>query len=160
LIVGDSFQPLVVTGGDATPPSAATPAAAATVHLFEYGFELPATLASGRQVWEVTNAGREPHELLLAWSPEPITREQAMELLLAESQDATPSGGGPSGREILGIGGLGWLTPGATAWAEVELQPGTYVVLCYVFDPETGMPHAAKGMVDVFTVGGASSPTP
>jgi hypothetical protein len=160
LIVGDSFQPLVVTDGTATPAAAPAPAAAATVRLFEYGFDLPAALSPGRQVWAVTNAGREPHELLLARSPAPLTREQAMELVLAESQDATPSGGGPSGREVLGVGGLGWLSPGASAWAEVELEPGTYVVLCYVFDPATGMPHAAMGMVDVFTVGEAGTPTP
>ena len=48
---------------------------------------------------------------------------------------------------------MGWLSPGETAWTEVDLAPGTYVALCFVFDPATGMPHAAMGMVAVFTVG-------
>jgi hypothetical protein len=65
LIVGDSFQPFVVTDGEATPSAAPVPVPAATVRLFEYGFELPATLAPGRQIWAVTNGGREPHEFLL-----------------------------------------------------------------------------------------------
>jgi hypothetical protein len=159
LIVGDSFQSLLVTGDAATPSAASEPPATATVSLFEYGFDLPDTLASGRQVWAVTNAGREPHELLLARSPSPMTREQVMELVMAESQDATPTGGGPSGRDILGVGGVGWLSPGTTAWAEVNLEPGTYIVLCFVPDPETFTPHVAMGMVDVFTVGEAATPT-
>jgi hypothetical protein len=78
-----------------------------------------------------------------------------MELvMMAESQDATPTGGGPSAREILGVGGIGWLSPGQTAWTEIVLQPGTYVVVCYVFDPATGLLHIQMGMVDVFTVAG------
>ncbi|MFL5759760.1 MAG: hypothetical protein ACJ789_08475 [Thermomicrobiales bacterium] len=160
LIVGDSFQPFAVTGSAATPGATPEPPATATAHLFEYGFDLPKTLAPGRQIWAVINAGRVPHELLLARSPAPLTQEQALELVMAESQDATPTGGGPSGRDILGVGGIGWLTPGTTGWAEVDLQPGTYVVLCFVPDRETFTPHAAMGMVDVFTVGEAATSTP
>jgi len=160
IVVGDSFQPFTVTAGSATPATSEDPPAMTTVHLFEYGFDLPDTLSPGRQIWKVTNAGRVPHELLLARSPAPITAEQALELVLAESQDATPTGGGPSGRDILGVGGIGWLTPGATGWTEVDLQPGTYVALCFVPDQKTFTPHAAMGMVDVFTVGEAGTPTP
>ena len=160
LIVGDSFQRFVVTDGNATPSAAPVPVPTGSVRLFEYGFELPETVVPGRQIWAVTNAGTVPHEFLLAWSPAPITREQVLELMMAESQDATPTGGGPSGQDILGVGGMGWLTPGVTAWAEVDLEPGTYIALCFVFDPETGQPHVANGMVDVFTVGEAATPMP
>jgi hypothetical protein len=160
LIVGDSFQPFVVTDGSATPSAAPAPLADVTVRLFEYGFELPEMVAPGRHIWEITNAGTMPHEFLLARSPAPITREQVLELVMTESQDATPTGGGPSGRDILGVGGLGWLTPGASAWTEVDLELGTYVVLCFVFDPATGQPHVANGMVDVFTVGDSATPIP
>jgi hypothetical protein len=55
---------------------------------------------------------------------------------------------------------MGWLTPGTTAWIEVDLEPGTYFALCYVFDPNTGQPHVAMGMVDVFSVGEAATSTP
>jgi hypothetical protein len=50
------------------------------------------------------------------------------------------------------VGGMGQLSPGLTAWTELDLAPGTYVAVCFVFDPATGMPHAVLGMVDVFTV--------
>jgi hypothetical protein len=152
VIVSDSFQPFVVTANDASPTMMPEPAADGTVRLFEYGFQFPDALTPGRQVWTVTNAGREPHELILVRSPEPITREQALELIMAESQDATPTGGGPSAREFVAVGGMGWLSPGQTAWTEVDLEPGTYVVLCYAVGPDLE-PHVLKGMVDVLTVG-------
>ena len=72
----------------------------------------------------------------------------------SEDENATPVGGGPSFAELTPAGGLGWLSPGQTAWTEVDLEPGTYVALCFVFDPATGMPHAAMGMVAVVTVSG------
>jgi hypothetical protein len=164
IVLGDTVQQFDVVGETATPgvtPEAAAPAADGTVRLFEFNFQFPDTLAAGRQTWAVTNAGREPHELLLARSPLPVTTEQVMELLAGESEEATPTGGGPSFADFEPVGGMGWLSPGLTAWTEVDLAPGTYVALCFVYDPETGLPHVAMGMVAVFTVGdGAATPAP
>ena len=163
LIVEDTFQPFVVVGDAATPAAGADPAVDGTVRLFDFNFELPDALAPGRQVWAVTNTGPQPHELLLVRSPMPVEAEQVVGLLTNEGEDeeATPTGGGPSFADLEPVGGMGWLSPGATAWAEVDLEPGTYVALCFVPDPATGMPHAAMGMVAVFTVGeGAGTPAP
>ena len=71
-----------------------------TVRLFDFNFEFPDTVAAGRQIWEVTNTGEQPHELLLARSPEPVTAEQVMELMAGESEEATPTGGGPVVRRL------------------------------------------------------------
>jgi hypothetical protein len=156
IVLSDTVQQFEVVG-DAATPSATLEAEDSivdgTVRLFEFNFQFPDTLVAGRQLWAVTNAGREPHELLLARSPQPVTTEQVMELLAGESEDATPTGGGPSFADFEPVGGLGWLSPGLTAWTEVDLTPGTYVALCFVYDPETGLPHVAMGMVAVFTVG-------
>lgn len=93
-----------------------------------------------------------PHELLLARSSVPVTAEQIIELFSTEDDTATPVGGGPSYADIEPAGGIGWLSPGATAWTEVDLEPGNYAAVCFVFDPETGMPHIMLGMVDVFII--------
>jgi hypothetical protein len=108
----------------------------------------------------VENTGQQPHELLLARSSEPVTAEQVLAMLTSEGDDegATPVDGGPTFADLTPAGGLGWLSPGQVAWTELDLQPGTYVALCFVFDPQTGMPHAMMGMVDVFTVGEAATP--
>ncbi len=155
LVLGDSVQQFEVVGEAATPmatPEADVPVVDGTVRLFDFNFEFPETVVAGQQLLEVTNTGEQPHELLLARSPEPVTTEQVLELMADESEEATPTGGGPSFADFEPVGGMGWLSPGVTAWAEVNLTPGTYVALCFVFDPETGMPHVAMGMVAAFTV--------
>lgn len=147
-VLDNSAFPFRVVESDATPVASGDPASDGTVRLFEMGFELPEPVEPGRQVLEVVNDGAAPHELLLVRSPEPVTPEEALALIEGE---------GPS--DLVPVGGMGWLSPGATAWTEVDLEPGHYIALCFVFDPGTGMPHAMMGMVDVFTVGeGGATP--
>lgn len=164
VVLGDTVQPFEVMGDAATPlatPEADVPIVDGTVRLFDFNFEFPDAIGPGRQLWAVTNTGEQPHELLLARSPEPVTTEQVLELMASESEEATPTGGGPSFGDLEPVGGMGWLSPGMTAWTEVDLTPGTYVALCFVFDPETGLPHVAMGMVAVFTVAeSAATPVP
>jgi hypothetical protein len=159
LVVDDFLQPFVVLpaqGDGGTPAAAADPPSDGTVSLFEYGFKLPTAVTPGRHVWQVLNAGREPHELQLAKVPAGTTAAQVVALLTSGSEDenATPVGGGPSASESIPVGGMGQLSPGLSAWTEVDLESGTYVALCFVFDQATGMLHAALGMVAVFTVTG------
>jgi hypothetical protein len=164
LVLSDTVQPFEVVGNVATPGAtseAEGPKVDGTVRLFDFNFEVPDTIGAGRQLWAVTNTGEQPHELLLARSPEPVTAEQVMELMASPLEEATPTGGGPSFDDFEPVGGIGWLSPGVTAWTEVDLVPGTYGALCFVFDPETGMPHVAMGMVGVFTVSeGTATPVP
>ena len=48
------------------------------------------------------------------------------------------------------------LSAGRTAWMAFDLQPGYYVAICFIPDKQTHEPHAALGMVSVFTVGGGA----
>ncbi len=160
LVLHDSAVVLEVVSTDATPDASQDPPADGVVSLFEMGFEFPDSIAPGRQVWEVRNDGELPHELLLIQSSVPVTPEQIIDLFMNDSGDenATPVGGGPSFADIEPAGGVGWLSPGSSTWTEVDLQPGTYAAVCFVFDPETGMPHLMLGMADVFTVGEGGTP--
>jgi hypothetical protein len=153
VIVGDTFQPFVVTAATAGTPMAAAVPSDAKVSLIDFSFNFPTDLAVGRQVWEVMNTGSQPHEILLAKSSVPITAEQVI-ALFSEEQGATPAAGGPTMEDIEPVGGIGWLTPGATGWTEVALEPGYYIALCFVPDPTTFTPHALTGMVTVFQVTG------
>ena len=49
-------------------------------------------------------------------------------------------------------GGAGALSPGGREWFTLHLAPGRYVAFCMVPDDQTGIPHAATGMVKGFTV--------
>jgi len=50
------------------------------------------------------------------------------------------------------------LSMGKTGWVPVTLEPGTYIVVCFVPDIESGMPHAFEGMYEVLTVGDEGTP--
>lgn len=48
--------------------------------------------------------------------------------------------------------GLDVLSPGRPARLTYQLPPGTYVLLCFIADDRTGMPHAFMGMHKVVTL--------
>ena len=158
---GPEVLTLTVTG-EAEP--GAEPPADAAVELRDFDFALPAQLSAGRQIWGVTNVGQQPHHVILLRAPVPVTEAQVMELLALEfgmaGEGATPSPGLPNPEEFEEAGFVGVLSAGRSAWVEVDLAPGSYVALCFVPDRETGMPHAAMGMVGVFTVGDGGTATP
>ncbi|MGH2586640.1 MAG: hypothetical protein ACRDJE_17130 [Dehalococcoidia bacterium] len=44
------------------------------------------------------------------------------------------------------------LTPGETTWTTLNFTPGSYAMLCFIEDSETGAEHVELGMVQEFTV--------
>jgi hypothetical protein len=61
------------------------------------------------------------------------------------------TGGGPPPYDDMG--GAGAVNPGGgQEWFTLHLRPGGYIAFCLVPDDETGLPHAAMGMVQAFTV--------
>jgi hypothetical protein len=149
----DLLTVLPPSGGAATPTAATEPAADVDVQMFEYDFRIPTTIPAGDHVVKVSNVGREAHEFVLSKSSAPVTKEQVMALVMGGDSAATPTGGGPSLNDLGAgeIAGFGTLSPGLTGWTELTLTPGTYVAFCFVPGPN-GTPHAAMGMVQVFTV--------
>lgn len=60
--------------------------------------------------------------------------------------------GGPSGPPPFTVsGGFGAELPGNGGWLRANVEPGNYVAFCLVPDDQTGLPHAAMGMVVGFT---------
>ncbi|SMB82905.1 hypothetical protein [Deinococcus hopiensis] len=134
-----SFQ--VTTGAAQAQP----PKADLKVKLVDYGFELPKGVAitEGPQVWEVTNAGPEGHEMLVFR----IAPGKTMADVAAYMQK--PEGPMP----IIPAGGAQAVTKGRTSYAHLNLAPGDYILLCGVPSPShQGAPHAALGMIRPFKV--------
>ena len=158
--------PLTVTGGEASPEAMAEPAADVTIREVKagdgYAFELEGTLAPGPQAVKVVNDSDQPHFFILIKSPGPITRDQALALLtLDPSTGATPPPGAPNPEEFVEVSGTGTQSAGTTQWIATNLEPGYYVIVCFVQDPTKDyIPHAFEGMVDVYTVGDVGTPTP
>jgi hypothetical protein len=161
----DAPQPpvaLTVTGeAGATPAAGAEPAADVTVTMFEYDFKLEGTLTPGSHVLAVTNVGAQPHEMFMASAPEAVTEDQIAQILDLEMQGATPApeSGIPNPETFLPVASMTPLSMGKTGWVPVNLEAGTYILVCFVPDIASGMPHAFEGMYEVFTVGDDGTPT-
>jgi hypothetical protein len=156
---------MTVTGEAATPAAAAEPAAGATVTMFEYGFTVDGQLVPGPQLLKVANVGAQPHFMILVQPNEPVTKEKVSMLLEAEmagtpTADAAAAAGVSNPDEWGFAEYAGTISMGATEWIAADLEAGTYILVCFVPDIESGMPHAYLGMVDVVTVGDGGTPTP
>ena len=146
---------LRVTGeAGATPAAGAEPAADVTVTMFEYDFSVEGTLTPGSHVFAVTDVGAQPHEMFMLRAPGPVTEEQVAQVLEMEMQGGTPAPDTdlPNPEEFIPAASMTPLSMGKTGWIPVALEAGTYILLCFVPDIESGMPHAYHGMYQVITV--------
>lgn len=144
-------HPLTVTAATGT-VTAPNPTAGVDVQEQEYAFlGLENPVPAGEQVWKITNTGKQPHFMDVVTLPAGTTQQQLMEAINAE-MSGTPVAGGLDLSHITDVGGTSTLSPGQTMWTAFDLAPGTYGVACFFPDQQSGAPHAALGMVAVFTV--------
>jgi len=166
---------LACSGGDRAHRSVSASGSAVEVTAVEYAFRAPDRIPSGWTTFRLTNAGKEPHFFLLTRLPEGRTLEDygrevgrafgaAYDSLAARTVDKAGA------IRILGrllpawygsaapAGGVGLLSPGITGQATVRLDPGTYVMECYVKSPE-GRFHSELGMIRSLVVTSDSSTT-
>ena len=143
--------PVIVTGE--APADQPTPAADVTIAMQEMSFSVDGSLTAGPQTIALTNAGQQPHFLLMIGVPEGTTPDDFLALSAAFAGDPTASPpAGLSFQELTtGIESTD-LSSGGTVWLHADLAAGTYVLACFFPDQETGAPHAFLGMVDVVTV--------
>jgi len=144
---------------DGTPVTTA-PTAETTVDLVDFAFDgLPANLPSGQHVWEVTNTGKQPHEMIVELLSPGVTADAAYQMLTSEAAPppATPGAAAPAespaaGPPFVAVAGAAPMDPGNTVWPVLDLEAGDYVTVCFIPDPETGKPHIMLGMYAEFTV--------
>ena len=151
---GDAQPTDTATMVTVTAAPAATPAAilgAVPVAMTEYAFAFPAAVAAGPQIWELTDTGSQPHFVVVAAVPDGTTPSQ-MTGAVATLLTGTPVAGAVPLEAIHGVYDSAYISSGQHLWIQVDLDPGTYVAVCFVPDKGTGQPHALMGMVQVFTV--------
>lgn len=114
----------------------------------EYAYVLPDRIEGGVVAMRFTNTGKELHEYALGRLADPGAA--------AELRDAIAKNDRDRFMELVDdVGGVPALSPGEEVSITRELDPGTYVLLCFVPAPD-GMPHVAKGMLRTFEVEGRS----
>ena len=137
------FKALTVT---ANPEPAEPPESDLSVNIVDFGFELSGQVEAGTHTFRVTNSGPQNHEAFLV----ELSRAATVDDFLAAvapgaSADASPPGNPVGGVQAIGAGDEGYFT-------STFVSNRRYVLLCFVEDTESGLPHFAQGMVREFTV--------
>lgn len=123
--------------------AAALPKADLTIMLRDYDFDFSRPLTSGRRVIAVTNAGTQPHELVIARYSE--GQSNAGFVAWGENPEGKPIPAEP-------MGGTTDTPPGKTVVIEGYFPPGRYGVVCFTRDKKDGKPHFMHGMQKEFIV--------
>jgi hypothetical protein len=131
----------VVAPAAASNPEA--PEADLEVRMVDFGYDVPAEVNAGEQVWEVINVGEQPHELAVGKLKEGKTLADVMTFVQNEQQGEAP---------FEFMGGAQVMATGYSNFVEFDFEAGEYVALCFYPDPATGLPHILLGMVRPFTV--------
>ena len=113
------------------------------VRMLDFGFEVPARVPTGPQVWQVVNDGPQPHEMAMLR----VLPGHTVEEVMAALRD-----GGEAAAHTLAVpyGGVQAMADGLLGYIDLDLEPGSYIILCFVPDPATGQPHLALGMLSSF----------
>lgn len=127
------------------------PAGDGTVLATDYAFAVP-PLTVGRKTLVFRNAGAQMHFGAFLAFPEGVDEAGARQAL--DTVLAAPGGPRPEGvPEPRDAAYAGPFPPGTGGTFEIDLERGrTYAVVCFLPDRAGGPPHAAKGMLSVFSV--------
>ena len=118
-------------------PDARAPKADTRLILNDFSFSFIPELRAGRHVVRVENAGPQPHEVVMVRLLPGKTMDQA--LAWAKSEEGPPP--------FETAGGMVALSPGAVNFMTADLQPGEYLLGCFIPDVHDGKPHIAHGML-------------
>ncbi|MEY2477143.1 MAG: hypothetical protein QOG87_2458 [Actinomycetota bacterium] len=110
----------------------------------EYSFSTASSVKGGYVKVTLENKGKEDHQAQLLRINDGVTPQQLQEA----ATDTT-------GEKLLGLttisGGVNGIAGGTTQSAVTKLDPGSYLMLCFIPAPD-GQPHVAKGMQTQLTV--------
>ncbi len=116
------------------------------VGMRDFAFDLADEIPAGEQLWRIVNDGEQLHHVMVFPIEPGTTLEEVADSLAAPGEPAFVIGPPVVTSGAVGIGVFNDVM--------VDLAAGSYGAICFVPDAETGMPHAALGMFDVFTVVG------
>ena len=113
-----------------------------TVHAKEFAFEMPKSLPAGQTSFRLINDGKELHHLTFIRLGAGKTAADFAEAVKA----------GPPPKWATMVGGPNAAVPGRSVEATLTLEPGNYLVACFIPSPGEEVPHAMKGMIQPLTV--------
>ena len=108
-----------------------------TVRASEFAFAAPATIAPGQVTFRLVNAGKQLHHVTVLKLEKGTTFADFEKGLKSNKLDPA---------SLTAMGGPNAALPGATIDATLTLEPGNYVIACFIPSPGEETPHAMKGM--------------
>jgi hypothetical protein len=130
------------TKESAPPPPTAVAPTPVTIHAQDFAYVAPDSIPAGYVAFTLVNDGPGIHHTTIVRLDSGKT---ASDLVTALGHP------GPMPIWAVAVGGANAPAPGDTTNATLSLDPGSYVMLCFV-DVPGGVPHFMKGMFHPFTV--------
>ncbi|HSQ31113.1 MAG TPA: hypothetical protein VLN49_14740 [Gemmatimonadaceae bacterium] len=123
------------------------------VHAVDYSFRSPTSIRAGTITFRFTNDGKEIHHLWIVRLNQGKTPADFMKEMNAWGSALKMP------EWAVDVGGPNNVGSGETADGTMTLEPGTYMLVCWVQSPD-GRPHVMKGMVKPLevTARGATAP--
>ena len=119
------------------------PMASINITAMDFNFAIDKPITAGTQTIRFTNAGTQPHEVLVVQLPPDKTIKDFAAAF--EPGHSGPPPGKP-------IGGLVGIDKGGHAFFTAKFEPGRYGLICFFMDGTKKAPHFALGMTNEFTV--------
>lgn len=135
----------VVDEGDDT--MIETPTEDVNIVMVDFGYGVPLTIAAGENLWHIQNVGDQWHEMAIA-PIEPGTAVEDIRAMLAEEAET----GEPMLQQFPVLMPL---NSGEETWITVDLEPGSYVLVCNlpdIMEGSEGHIHHELGMIQLVTV--------
>lgn len=113
-----------------------------TIWLQDFSFTLTEPIEAGMREFVVVNRGPHEHHVAVAR----LRAGMGLREILASYSDPDT----PESYDV--VGGTAGIGPGGINVARVLLEPGRYVLVCFMVDPASGMDHVQLSMVRIFEV--------
>jgi len=146
-------EPVVFEVTGEMPTDLPEPESGATISMAEYVIKVTeGELAAGSQVVHIENVGAQPHFIVWFKGPEGLTEEDVAAVLEADMTGTPAAVDFNPDEDLIPVFFSATQSTGASMWIPVDLEPGTYGLVCFFPDLADGMPHANKGMYTIVEV--------
>ena len=114
------------------------------ISLVDFGFALPEGGFGEAGTYRVTNDGSSTHEMAIMRVDDGACLGDVATYLQSGFQGEPP---------VTFTVGAGGIEAGEDGYIDLDLEPGTYLAMCFLTDEATGKRHVELGMLSQFTVG-------
>lgn len=136
------------------PAALPEPESDATITMGEYVIEVTnGELVAGSQIVQVRNAGVQPHFIVWFKGPEGLTEDDVAAVLESDMTGTPAALDFDPNVDLIPVFVTATQSTGTSIWTPVDLEPGTYGLVCFFPDIADGMPHAYHGMYTIVEVG-------